>query len=74
MEEWRVNVSSTPHNGEEEWLLVEWSCGQGLTVLPQPPLLNNNYLNYLVEILMVVDETREDGKIKQGGNTWISPP
>ena len=26
--------------------LVEWARGQGLTVLPQPPLLSNNYLNY----------------------------
>ena len=35
-----------PTRREEEILLVEWARGQGLTVLPQPPLLNNNYLNY----------------------------
>ena len=52
MEEWRErkewgewNVAPLPQRREEEILLVEWARGQGLTVLPQPPLLSNNYLN-----------------------------
>ena len=44
MASWRVFL--LPHASEEESLLVEWARGQGLTVLPQPPLLSNNYLNY----------------------------
>ena len=35
-----------PHVTSRESLLVEWVRGQGWTVLPQPPPLNNNYLNH----------------------------
>ena len=31
-----------PTRREEEGLLVEWARGQGLAVLPHPPLLSNN--------------------------------
>ena len=43
--EWKVAPILLPTRREEESLLVEWARGQGLTVLPQPPLLSNNYLN-----------------------------
>ena len=48
-----------PHAREEESLLVEWARGKGLTVLPQPPLLNNNYPQLLNKALKRLDETRK---------------
>ena len=37
------NVSSSPRDVKRESLLVEWAHGQGLTFLPHPPLLSNNF-------------------------------
>ena len=42
--EWKV-APLPPRDVKRKNPLVEWAHGQGLTVLPQPPLLSINYLN-----------------------------
>ena len=37
-----VIISLPPNDVKRKSPLVEWERGQGLTVLPHPPLLNNN--------------------------------
>ena len=39
------SVSFAPRDVKMKSPLVEWARGQGLTVLPLPPPLSNNYLN-----------------------------
>ena len=64
MDSWKsgFNASSAPCDVKGKNPLVEWARGQGLIVLPQPPLLSINYLNYSIKTLKMLDETREDGK------------
>ena len=49
MESWESGENGKlilfPHDMNMKILLVEWACGKGLTVLPHPPLLSNNFPN-----------------------------
>ena len=72
MASWRVFLM--PHVSEEESLLVEWARGQGLTVLPHPPLLSNNFPQLLNKTLKWLDETREDGKSNKVETHGFPPP
>ena len=59
---------------------VEWARGQGTDspAIPLPKTItasttsSHNNLNYPTKTLKRL--TREDGKTKQGGNTWVFPP
>ena len=55
-------------------LLVEWAHGQGLTVLPHPPLLSNNCPQLLNKTLKWLDEIREDGKSNKVVTHGFPPP
>ena len=78
MEEWRRVVgewmlSLPPCDVRRKNPLVQWASGQGLTVLPQPPPLSNNYLNHPQQDNKEVGWDKEDGKSTRWQHMGFSP-
>ena len=61
-----------PMRREEESLLVEWACRQGMTVPPHPPLLSNNY-SPLTES-RILNGWLTHGKLPMTPMGWTTPP